>query len=241
MFSTGYIYMHPHPTLHLLNPLSIQVYLQLYALIGEYEVFPPDFCFVKITGLNLCMLCFYYDNILSKRLSLGRLMEWSRVHCVLWERGENIHEMHPHSPCLHSLKDGWRPSSCLLDPMSGMAEHFPILIHLTTAHVLWAYNIAFTSSVTDLHSVGWNSVERQLSVFSLSDNIFFFNYTHSHWGFFLSYIALYLKLFLKNWRGRDKAEVCVYKYKLFLSQWFATLVDWVGLFHGFFLLSHCDE
>lgn len=51
------------------------------------------------------------------------------------------------SASIHWTILGGDTSSCLLDPVSGMAEHFPFLIHLTTAHVLGAYNL-FTLNVT---------------------------------------------------------------------------------------------
>lgn len=113
------------------------------------QIFIFGFWFVK----SACLLCFYYGNILTKWLSSWWLMEWSRVHCSHWERGQNIHEMrtrepsppsHPVLPvAIHWKILGGDSGSCLLDFMSGMAEPFPFLIHLTTADGIGGYKIAF--------------------------------------------------------------------------------------------------
>lgn len=49
----------------------------------------------------------------------------------------------PSSVSIHQKILGGDSSSCLLDLISGMAEHFPFLMHLTTADALEGYKIAF--------------------------------------------------------------------------------------------------
>lgn len=48
-----------------------------------------------------------------------------------------------HPVSIHQKILGGDSSSCLLDLMSCMVEHFPFLMHLTTADALEGYKIAF--------------------------------------------------------------------------------------------------